>query len=413
MRSIFQLDSSLGQPLSTYLPSSAGYRRPNTSNPVPLSLSTSFDGHLEPIVLSPGGGPGTPGSSLSLAEFEPTPLQIETFIDKNKERLHRCAKCRIYFPSREHLQAHATAHIFDEKVRCLHCSEFFDTDELYAAHKTFHVPQSVHICPNCRGRFVNRLAVKKHVRRCTHRVEEPTNQWSRVIGRPTSPGLTPNHAGATLTSFPSIASLPETLPSTMATPTSAGGLLLPAVNRGLMSLSPASSRFHLGGSMFSGDPTDVPGNFLESEDPSPEGESSGAGGQSADPDNGGGDNGSRKVASGGGSPEAGDTGNGGKSTDSGGQLLLSLDAEFQNVPVPLASLPAGGSSDDFLLNTPLRHGGEMGDASSTNIHVSDAIRGPNESAMGTAYPVELHQYTSCPDRALACDDPVPAKTSEA
>lgn len=87
---------------------------------------------------NPGpNNPGSKGGSSSRGKpYRPTQEAIDSFILEHKDDLHRCGKCKQYFPSREYLQSHLASHQLDTKVKCLHCSEAFDDDETYAVR--FH-----------------------------------------------------------------------------------------------------------------------------------------------------------------------------------------------------------------------------------------------------------------------------------
>lgn len=119
--------------------------------------------------------------------------EVDRFLERHRDKLHKCHKCKIYFPTREYLQQHTAWHNNDAKVKCLHCSESFDDELSYASHKTSHTPQSPHVCPHCRGKFAHRLALKKHLVRCTNAPHHYTNNWGKVMDRsPARPQTSPS-----------------------------------------------------------------------------------------------------------------------------------------------------------------------------------------------------------------------------
>lgn len=97
---------------------------------------------------NPGGhnpGPKVGSSKAKPSPYRPTQEAIDAFILEHKDDLHRCGKCKQYFPSREYLQSHLASHQWDTKVKCLHCSEAFEDDETYAVNAFYGLNKSVNL----------------------------------------------------------------------------------------------------------------------------------------------------------------------------------------------------------------------------------------------------------------------------
>lgn len=132
------------------------------------SVDATFNNKLQNWdVISDGGSYVSPTGSPQKFSPSPTNEEIQQFLDRHKDQLHKCPQCKMLFPSREYLTRHMSWHDVEEsKVKCTFCSELFDNDQQYGLHKQSHVPHSVHICFKCKGKFCHRLALKKHLAKC-------------------------------------------------------------------------------------------------------------------------------------------------------------------------------------------------------------------------------------------------------
>uniref|UniRef100_A0A915CTH5 C2H2-type domain-containing protein n=1 Tax=Ditylenchus dipsaci TaxID=166011 RepID=A0A915CTH5_9BILA len=92
------------------------------------------------------------------------PDYIDNYIQKNRHRIYTCRKCKLSFPSREHLSRHNAYHtsLDCQPFVCDQCPQRFGNEKQLSGHYLQHSDNSPHRCAQCYGTFRSALALRRH-----------------------------------------------------------------------------------------------------------------------------------------------------------------------------------------------------------------------------------------------------------
>ncbi|VDM96275.1 unnamed protein product [Thelazia callipaeda] len=93
---------------------------------------------------------------------------IDNYLEKYRNKLYQCRKCKLQFPSRGYLSRHTAHHNELEQlsVLCEMCPQRFQTDFELRKHSELHSKDSGIFCPNCNASFRSMLALRRHRNQC-------------------------------------------------------------------------------------------------------------------------------------------------------------------------------------------------------------------------------------------------------
>uniref|UniRef100_A0A0R3RHQ8 C2H2-type domain-containing protein n=1 Tax=Elaeophora elaphi TaxID=1147741 RepID=A0A0R3RHQ8_9BILA len=89
---------------------------------------------------------------------------IDNYLQKNKNKLYQCRKCKLQFPTRGYLTRHTAQHNELEQisVQCELCPQRFAIDLELRKHTELHSRDSGIICAKCSAPFRSMLALRRH-----------------------------------------------------------------------------------------------------------------------------------------------------------------------------------------------------------------------------------------------------------
>ncbi|CAB3399222.1 unnamed protein product [Caenorhabditis bovis] len=91
--------------------------------------------------------------------------QIEDFVQKNKQKLFSCRKCRVFLPTEESLLRHNASHNGDDlfPYKCANCRQAFETEKELRRHAQLHsLEEGPWRCDECFGQFRSSVALRRH-----------------------------------------------------------------------------------------------------------------------------------------------------------------------------------------------------------------------------------------------------------
>ncbi|MFH4977329.1 hypothetical protein AB6A40_004038 [Gnathostoma spinigerum] len=137
--------------------------------PMP-SESTESNGHSETTSTEVNG---TDGKTEEKHDERPkrkplAPAVIDYYLQRNKQKLHQCRKCRSQFPTYEYWLRHAEYHkeIETLQYKCQQCPQRFTSEKNLRKHSEIHVSNAQFACNQCCSCFTSMLAVRRHRDRC-------------------------------------------------------------------------------------------------------------------------------------------------------------------------------------------------------------------------------------------------------
>ncbi|CAI5455353.1 unnamed protein product [Caenorhabditis angaria] len=95
--------------------------------------------------------------------------QIEAFVQKNKQKLFSCRKCRVLLPTEESYLRHSASHSGDDlfPYKCTNCRQAFENDKELQKHAQHHsLEEGPWRCDECCGQFRSSVALKRHKDQC-------------------------------------------------------------------------------------------------------------------------------------------------------------------------------------------------------------------------------------------------------
>ncbi|CAD6189163.1 unnamed protein product [Caenorhabditis auriculariae] len=96
------------------------------------------------------------------------PQQIEAFVQKNKNKLFSCRKCRVLFPTEESLLRHSASHSGEDlfAYKCNNCRQAFESEKELRRHALLHSGVGPWKCEECCGQFRSSVALRRHKDQC-------------------------------------------------------------------------------------------------------------------------------------------------------------------------------------------------------------------------------------------------------
>uniref|UniRef100_A0A1I7TWA0 C2H2-type domain-containing protein n=2 Tax=Caenorhabditis tropicalis TaxID=1561998 RepID=A0A1I7TWA0_9PELO len=95
--------------------------------------------------------------------------QIEDFVEKNKQKLFSCRKCRVFLPTEEAYMRHAASHNGEDlfPFKCSSCRQAFDNEKELMRHTATHAMEEGEFrCYGCCGQFRSQYALRRHKDQC-------------------------------------------------------------------------------------------------------------------------------------------------------------------------------------------------------------------------------------------------------
>ncbi|CAG9533632.1 unnamed protein product [Cercopithifilaria johnstoni] len=89
---------------------------------------------------------------------------IDNYLQKNKNKLYQCRKCKLQFPTRGYLTRHIAQHNELEQIplQCEMCPQRFSVDMELRKHMELHSRDSGITCTKCCASFRSMLALRRH-----------------------------------------------------------------------------------------------------------------------------------------------------------------------------------------------------------------------------------------------------------
>ncbi|VDK79999.1 unnamed protein product [Onchocerca ochengi] len=89
---------------------------------------------------------------------------IDNYLQKYKNKLYQCRKCKLQFPTRGYLSRHIAQHNELERIslQCENCPQRFSNDSELRKHAELHSKDSGILCTKCRSSFRSVLALRRH-----------------------------------------------------------------------------------------------------------------------------------------------------------------------------------------------------------------------------------------------------------
>ncbi|VDK89323.1 unnamed protein product [Litomosoides sigmodontis] len=89
---------------------------------------------------------------------------IDKYLQKNKNKLYQCRKCKLQFPTRGYLTRHVSQHneLEQAPLQCEMCPQRFSTDSELRKHLELHSRDSGIVCAKCSAPFRSMLALRRH-----------------------------------------------------------------------------------------------------------------------------------------------------------------------------------------------------------------------------------------------------------